>query len=231
MSGTPTLKVAAPTLAGALGTISLAATRHVGDPATIAAAALTVTQFVLGYLVPHKPIPLPRRKPKPKPPTGTITMFDTVTPSAIGRLASTSSDAVAGYIDGRFRDLPQLAIEYPGHRHFSIAVFWTDDGDFLDVETGDATPAQVPAWVKRQFDRGSHFVGLYANGSTWPAIFQALLAAGISPHRVVKWLAQPTGKPHIPPGFDGCQYSFTGPQGQNVDESIFWAASLAGFPV
>ena len=60
-------KVAATTLAAAASTIVSAITEGAGDPVTVGAAALTIFQAVVGYLVPHRPVPRPRRKPKPAP--------------------------------------------------------------------------------------------------------------------------------------------------------------------
>ena len=148
-----------------------------------------------------------------------ITMYDTTTPGAVGRLASTSSDAVAGYVDGRYKDLAELVRLYPNHRHLSIAVTADHDADCLDIENGDATPAQAPGWVIRQHARGVPRPVLYANLSTMPVVVLRLEQAGIPRKSVRLWMAHFDQHAVIPDGFDAHQYSDTF-QGRNVDVSV-----------
>ena len=148
-----------------------------------------------------------------------IEMFDTVTPSAIGRLASTSSDAVAGYVDGRYKDLAQLERDYPAHRHMGIAVRATDDAECLDVETGDAQPWQVAGWVLRQHSRGIVRPCIYANLSTMPAVKRELATAGIARQSVRLWVAAYDNDPSIPAGYDAHQWTDHW-DGRNVDASV-----------
>lgn len=149
----------------------------------------------------------------------TITILDSVNPRAFGRLASTSTDALAGYDDGRFNDIRQIEQEYPGHRHQAIAVFASDDGDWLDVETFDATPQQAPGWVRRQHARGLARPGVYANQSTMPAVERALEQAGIARQSVRLIVAHYDGIAEVPVGFDAKQYTDHW-EGRNVDASV-----------
>ncbi len=148
-----------------------------------------------------------------------IRMFDTVTPAAIGRLASTSPDAVAGYVDGRYRDLTQLENAYPGHHHMGIAVTARDDAECLDIETGDATPWDAPGWVRRQHARGVARPCLYANESTMPTVKVVLQRAGIERQAVRLWMAHYNGVTDVPAGFDAHQYTDHW-EGRNVDASM-----------
>ncbi len=150
-----------------------------------------------------------------------ITVLDTTTPGAIGRLASTSSDALAGYNDGLYNDIRQLEAMYPGHRHQAIAVFPWDDGDWLDIETGDARPQDAPGWVRRQHARGLARPGLYASLSVMPAVHAALEAAGIARNsvRLIYAAYASPPDPTILPGYDGHQYTDHW-QGRNVDASV-----------
>lgn len=148
-----------------------------------------------------------------------VQMLDTTTPGAIGRLASTSPDAIAGYIDGRYRDLTELEKLYPNHHHLSIVVTADDDGDCLDIENGDATPAQAPGWVLRQRARGHARPWLYANSSTWPTVEAYLQRSGISRPEVVKWRADFDQDPNLLPDDDAKQYTDHW-QGRNVDASM-----------
>lgn len=103
-------------------------------------------------------------------------MGDGVTPANIPE----GLYAVAGYIDGPFA-WPKLAwLRFRGSRLVRIAtIASTDDGDALDVENGDATPAQAPAWVEMR--RRAGFVpAVYCNQSTWPEVVAAFAAAAVN---------------------------------------------------
>jgi hypothetical protein len=149
----------------------------------------------------------------------TITILDSVNPSAFGRLATTSTDALAGYDDGRFNDIGQIERNYPGHRHQAIAVFASDNGDWLDIETSDATPSQAPGWVRRQHARGLARPGLYANLSTMAAVERALAAAGVARNSVRLIVAHYDGIAQVPAGYDAKQYTDHW-EGRNVDASV-----------
>lgn len=81
----------------------------------------------------------------PKPPAK-IYMYDDINISLIPVLAK----AVAGYVDGKWQTYLKLLVRCPFAKHLSIAAFPGDDADCLDVEPGDASNVQAPAWVKRQ---------------------------------------------------------------------------------
>lgn len=61
----------------------------------------------------------------------------------------------------------------------SIVVFADDIGDILDVERGDASPSDVPGWVRRFNRPHRRKPTIYANRSTWPEVVSALQSAGI----------------------------------------------------
>lgn len=146
-------------------------------------------------------------------------MFDTVTVSQVPSLANTSRDAVAGYIDGRFKDEAELVHAFPHAHHLSIAVFASDDADCLDIETGDAQPEQAPGWYLRQVKRGVWRPCLYANRSTMPAVESTMAQAGIHRELFRLWVADFTDTPHLPAGFDACQWTDHA-LGRNLDESL-----------
>jgi hypothetical protein len=139
-----------------------------------------------------------------------------------------SAHAVAGYVDGLWPTYQELAARFPHAVHrLSIATSAAHDAHCLDVEQGDATPSQVPAWVTRQHARGLPRPILYAsllNGMA--AVRGALERAQISHHHYRLWVADWTDVPHCPPGFDGCQWTDRA-GGRNCDESLvhddfFW---------
>lgn len=79
----------------------------------------------------------------------------------------------------------------------------TDDGHVLDVELGDATPAQAPGWVQLRRKAGVDPT-VYCNMSTWPAVKAAFRAAKVAePHY---WIAKYDGNPTIPQGAIAKQY-------------------------
>ncbi len=123
----------------------------------------------------HKPTPKPPIPPKPAPkpkPAARFTMYDTTDPGT--HLPVQHPQAVAGYVNGSWPSYNGLVKRYPGAKHLSIAVNTSADARCLDVETGDATPDQAPAWVRRQHARGVARPILYANTSTMPAVIAAL---------------------------------------------------------
>jgi len=146
-------------------------------------------------------------------------MFDSVTVSSLRGVASTSGEAVAGYIDGRYRTYSELAAAYPHDHHLSVAVTAGDDADCLDVETGDAAPAQAPGWVRRQLARGIWRPCLYCNLATLPDLERAMSQSGIARESVRVWVAHFTGQPHIEPGCDATQWTDHS-HGRNLDESL-----------
>jgi hypothetical protein len=154
----------------------------------------------------------------------TITMFDSVdTP-----LLPAGDFAYAGYADGRFANLNQIRARFPGKNILSIAVFARDNADCLDIETGDATPAQAAGWVFRQFARKSARPCLYASASVMQDVLTAMNAAGIHRNSLRLWSAHYTDIPHIcgpsscrqmSQDADGTQWTDRA-GGINLDESL-----------
>lgn len=149
---------------------------------------------------------------------------DSVTPAAI---PLDGIQGVIGYANGRFRWHPADETRF---RHAGLQVAHVDiDGTaweaaaILDVERGDAGPAQAPDWIrKRNGFRGD--ATIYCNLSTLPDV---LAATSRITHPVTGswwlWIAHFTGHPHIPPmdlppgvRVMGCQYLNT----ENYDESV-----------
>ena len=163
-----------------------------------------------------KTIPAPRRPRS----TGLLTCWDAVTIENVPR----SIGLFLAYVDGFFANFTPARARFTSARILTIATSanYPDVVDFYDVESGDLTPAQTPRVVRHQLELGNKRPGLYANRFTWPLIIAALRADGINPTIVKKIIADPTGHPHIPPGFDACQYLFAG----RFDKTLFHAAAL-----
>lgn len=127
-------------------------------------------------------------------------MYDAVTAANILNHDETP-ELVAGYVD-RIKLAPWTADDwalFPGATKVRIVKkAATNDGHVLDVEPGDATPAEAPGWVLRRRAAGAD-PSVYMNSSTWPAVRAAFQAARVAePHY---WVAQYDGDPDWPAGW------------------------------
>lgn len=130
------------------------------------------------------------------------TMYDSVTAKDIPAHAA----MVAGYVDGKFRWSQADWGRFPHAIKVRIAVSpHTDDGHVLDVEPGDSTPAQAPAWIRMRHAAGLARPTIYCNRSTWPAVRAA--CKGLT-YEV--WIAEWTGHQHGIAGAAACQWATPG---------------------
>lgn len=137
------------------------------------------------------------------------TMYDSVNPNSI----PANANIVAGYVDGLYAW--KSWARFPNAIKVRIAVFAsTNDGHVLDIETGDATPAQGPGWVIMRRKAGIDPT-VYCNASTWSAVRAAFQAAGVAqPHY---WIAEyPGNGPVIQAGAIAHQYQDVGPYDLSV---------------
>jgi hypothetical protein len=136
--------------------------------------------------------------------------------------------AAAGYGDGEFvwpsdgwaRFAPPIV-------SLSIVVSADDVGDILDVETGDATPADVPRWVRAFARPGRRRPTIYASRDTWPKVVAALEAAGLSAAGVDWWAATLDGTTEVP-GAVAVQARGSNLTGGHYDESVILDPSWVG---
>lgn len=139
---------------------------------------------------------------------------------------------VAGYINGPVSQWPAAGwARHAGHSILvRITVFAsTNDGHVLDVELGDATPAQAPPWVRMRRAAGADPT-VYCSEAVWPAVRKAFDDAKVAqPHY---WVAAYPGEGAtvIPAGAIAHQYVDLGP----LDESVvadYWPGVDQGGPV
>jgi hypothetical protein len=113
----------------------------------------------------------------------------------------------AGYVDGSWSDYDDVVRRFPGAVHVPIAT--SPDhlvGVVLDVENGDATPAQAPDWCMQRRQAGIDPT-VYCNASTWPAVIQAFADRVMTPPHF--WIAR-WGPDHtIPAGAIALQHTST----------------------
>jgi len=133
------------------------------------------------------------------------TMYDAVTAANI-LAANPKPTIVAGYVDkivlepwsgadwALFPDAVKVQIVKKASSNF---------GHVLDVERGDAEPAEAPGWVTMRRKAGADPT-VYCNASTWPTVRAVFTAAGVAePHY---WIARYDGDPTIPAGAVAKQY-------------------------
>ena len=100
--------------------------------------------------------------------------------------------AYAAYVDGGIGDQPNYAYivsKFPKAQHLSISLFG-NNADALDVESGAATPSQVPSWCDTQRKRGIQRPCVYASASNMNTeVLPVLSRAGIARSTVRLWTA------------------------------------------
>lgn len=162
-------------------------------------------------------------------------MYDAI---EIGQIPA-GPPAVAGYVDGRWPTAAALEARFPHAHLLTIATNPEHDADCLDIETGDAVPADAPGWLRRQQARGIQRPCLYASVSLMQsAVRPELTEAGIARAAVRIWTAHYSGL-HIcgasscgELGFDadGTQWSDQA-FGRDLDQSALVASFFAATAV
>ncbi len=129
------------------------------------------------------------------------TMYDTVEAQS----APAGASLLAGYVNGRYANMDALRARYPHALLVGIAVTADHDGGVvLDVERGDATPAEAPGWVTRRRAAGVDPT-VYCSASVWPAVRAAFHVAHVAePHY---WIAQWDDRAAVMPGAVAKQYA------------------------
>jgi hypothetical protein len=127
--------------------------------------------------------------------------------------------SVALYVNGLYTWTRPLA-------HAWTKVLWIDvlgtapgQASILDVETGDARPADVPGWCSARLAAvPDSLLRLYCNLEKWPAVRAEVAALPADARaRVRYWIANPTGSPHLVPGSAATQWSW----GEDWDTSSY----------
>lgn len=142
--------------------------------------------------------------------------------------------AYAGYVNGWWPDYQAIAARNFSAYLLPIAVTSSADATCLDIENGDATAADAPAWTQRQIARGVARPVLYSSISNIPNVLAALSGAGISRSAVRLWSAHYGTGQHIcgpfscayqgssTPACDGTQWTDAGAglNGSQIDVSV-----------
>lgn len=119
-----------------------------------------------------------------------LTMYDDVNLDLI----PADAEAVAGYVNGRYRTWPELVKRWPVAKHLSIAVSTEADAECLDIERYDALPSQAPAWFRRQKVRRP---ALYCSLADVRTVVGVMKASGIPRRKYRLVTAHYTYVPHL----------------------------------
>jgi hypothetical protein len=116
---------------------------------------------------------------------------------------------VAYYIDGRYAWTPVEIALFPNSVHIQIATrYTTNAGNFLDVENGDATPAQAAVWANQRRLSGYEYPGIYCSRDAQQSVINAFNNLGVD--LPGWWIADWDGvdRPELPTTW-GKQYAST----------------------
>ena len=139
--------------------------------------------------------------------------------SASAESIPSDAKAVAGYVDGEYAWTEGDWARFADAAKVRIAVFAaTDDGDFLDVEKGDADPERAPGWVVMRRKAGHDDPGVYCSLDVLVHVRQAFDNQRVAQPRY--WVADWTGEPHDVPGAWGVQYANPPGSGGDYDLSV-----------
>ena len=133
-------------------------------------------------------------------------MYDGIVPGEV----PAGAQLYAAYLDGTWADYPAMVARFPNAVHVSIAVSsGYNGGQVLDVENGDATPAESVNWVLMRRAAGTDPT-VYCSLSTWPGVRSAFSARGVAPPHY--WVADYSlgNNPAIPAGAIALQYADRG---------------------
>ncbi len=114
--------------------------------------------------------------------------YDSVEASAIPADAA----LVIGWGDGAYRWSAADWARFSTPFKQTVVYTAADDGDWLDIEHGDASAADAPGWVQRQRERPVWPGGLYTYYANWANVRLELAAAGVVCRRW--WIAYELGR-------------------------------------
>lgn len=170
----------------------------------------------------------------------TVTAYDDVTVDLI----PADAQYVFYYVDGTYANGTAMKARFPDAVLAGIAVNPADDADVLDVETGDATIADIYAWLKRQLAnrkyRATSVPVIYTSVSNVDQMMLTMDANGFKHGSEYKiWSAHYTGTAHIcsPTTCKATSYICDATQwtdtadGKSLDQSLVNTGFFAGKPV
>lgn len=125
--------------------------------------------------------------------SGATAMFDSVDLDQV----PDNAPAVGAYVGGAWPTYWDAVKRFPHAVVLAIAVAASEEATCLDIESGDATIEEAPAWWKRQRARGVRTPWFYISVSEAPRLEAVLADAGIKPGRYHLFTAHWTFEAHI----------------------------------
>jgi hypothetical protein len=165
-------------------------------------------------------------------------MFDSIDISQL----PAGAPAYAGYVNGRWPTFALLLQKFPRAHLLDIAVNSGADATCLDVETGDATNADIYTWFVRQQARKVWRPVVYTSVSNADALVAVMTANGFNRAEYRLWSAHYSGEHICGPATckltrfpcDGTQWTDKA-LGRNLDQSVlsdtFFGAPPAPAPI
>lgn len=123
-----------------------------------------------------------------------------------------------GYRRGGFSNMPAIKARFPGKKYLCVGT------DCIDIETGLASAADGPGFVRGWTKDNTNKPVLYANMSTMPSVKSALNSAGIARSSYYLWVAIWNGGP-IPSGYDAIQNGSTQGYDSDLFEDYMWGGT------
>jgi hypothetical protein len=167
-----------------------------------------------------------------------LVMQDSIYP----RNLTTAADAWLAYVNGKWPTYAEVVARFPGRHVLGMTVFPGANAEGCDCESGDLTPAQVPAFVKAQLARGVYRPVVYASASNIESVLADLSATGIARASIRLLSAHYGDGQHIcgpasckwsgVPACDGTQWTDAAPGagGSKIDESWLLPGFFAPAP-
>lgn len=140
-----------------------------------------------------------------------LIMLDGINSLAAGiSKAFPNAAKVAGYLNGIYAwsQAQWSLFPHAGHVTISVTAF-ANEGDVLDVETGDAIPAETAAWIAARKSAGLFRPTIYCSLDVVPDVRRATGSYVLGRDYDI-WVAHYTGQPHQAyPGCAATQYEST----------------------
>jgi hypothetical protein len=136
------------------------------------------------------------------------------------------------YSAGAFANGTAVKADHPSKLYLGITPTLSNvaGADCLDIENGDATPADAPSFVKSAQPPNLNLPALYASESNIAAINSACSAAGISRDKYYLFQADWNDADSLPAGVDIAQYENTPEYDKDIAASYVFKGSTPPIP-
>lgn len=137
-----------------------------------------------------------------------------------------------GYVAGTYNNYAAVTADHPGALYIGIAP-WVAPTDCLDIEPGDAAPADAPSFYHQATHPNTNKPVMYTSAGDAQTVINALAVAGIARSAYYLWSAHYGLGPHVCgpsscgfPQADGTQWT----DGANYDSDLFASYMFGAIP-